>query len=145
MGFLRRVDSNAAGENLLSELQSEVRVLSATREGRTITLRFEGPVPPRPLDALQRAETSGYHCGFFDDNLFQTSNCSGCEGGDEGGSVLYKGSEVPCCTSQINPSTMQPLPATPCGGYQHSSCACSFVCSCCPASSTCLHACCRCP
>ncbi|KAL3242511.1 hypothetical protein MRX96_021078 [Rhipicephalus microplus] len=45
MGFLRGVDSDAAGENLLSGLQSEVRVLSATREGRTITLRFEGPVP----------------------------------------------------------------------------------------------------
>ncbi|KAL3237206.1 hypothetical protein MRX96_048233 [Rhipicephalus microplus] len=129
MGFLRRVDSDAAGENLLSGLQSEVRVISATRKGRTITLRFEGPVPPDHVTLFREAETSGYHYGFFDDSLFQTSNRGGCEGGDEGGSVLYKGSEGPCCTSQINPSTMQPLPATPCSGYQHSSCACSFVCS----------------
>ncbi|KAL3196251.1 hypothetical protein MRX96_045293 [Rhipicephalus microplus] len=46
MGFLRRVDSDGAGENLLSVLQSEVQVISATRKGCTITLRFEGPVPP---------------------------------------------------------------------------------------------------
>ncbi|KAL3199834.1 hypothetical protein MRX96_043759 [Rhipicephalus microplus] len=46
MGFLHGVDGDAADENLLSGLQSAVRVLSASREGRTVTLRFEGPVPP---------------------------------------------------------------------------------------------------
>ncbi|KAL3188182.1 hypothetical protein MRX96_023932 [Rhipicephalus microplus] len=46
MGFLHGVDGDAADENLLSGLQSAVRILSASREGRTVTLRFEGPVPP---------------------------------------------------------------------------------------------------
>ncbi|KAL3198510.1 hypothetical protein MRX96_014326 [Rhipicephalus microplus] len=46
MGFIHGVDGDAADENLLSGLQSAVRVLSASREGRTVTLRFEGPVPP---------------------------------------------------------------------------------------------------
>ncbi|KAL3189891.1 hypothetical protein MRX96_020236 [Rhipicephalus microplus] len=40
------VDGNAADENLLSGLQSAVRVLSASREGRTVTVRFEGPISP---------------------------------------------------------------------------------------------------
>ncbi|KAL3207011.1 hypothetical protein MRX96_010341 [Rhipicephalus microplus] len=52
MGFLHGVDGDAADENLLSGLQSAVRVLSASREGRTVTLRFEGPVPPRPRDTV---------------------------------------------------------------------------------------------
>lgn len=45
-GFLHGVDGDPDAESLLSSLQSAVRVLSATREGRTVTLRFEGPVPP---------------------------------------------------------------------------------------------------
>ncbi|KAL3241509.1 hypothetical protein MRX96_047844 [Rhipicephalus microplus] len=46
MGFIHGADGDAADENLLSGLQSAVRVLSASREGRTVTLCFEGPVPP---------------------------------------------------------------------------------------------------
>ncbi|KAH7985168.1 hypothetical protein HPB51_026858 [Rhipicephalus microplus] len=46
MGFIHGVDGDAADENLLSGLQSAVQVLSASKEGRTVTLRFEGPVPP---------------------------------------------------------------------------------------------------
>ncbi|KAL3188134.1 hypothetical protein MRX96_004130 [Rhipicephalus microplus] len=52
MGFIHGVDGDAADENLLSGLQSAVRVLSASREGRTVTLRFEGLVPPRPRDTV---------------------------------------------------------------------------------------------
>ncbi|KAH7986190.1 hypothetical protein HPB52_025144 [Rhipicephalus sanguineus] len=69
-GFLHGVDGDPDDESLLSGLQSAVWVLSATREGRTLTLRFEGPVPsdqvtlhrvrfpvpparPRPLECRQ--------------------------------------------------------------------------------------------
>ncbi|KAL3183962.1 hypothetical protein MRX96_006282 [Rhipicephalus microplus] len=44
MRFLDGEDGNTADQNLLSELQSAVRVLLASREGRTVTLRFEGTV-----------------------------------------------------------------------------------------------------
>ncbi|KAL3216685.1 hypothetical protein MRX96_051158 [Rhipicephalus microplus] len=45
MGFLHGMDGDAADENLLSRFQSTVRVLSPSREGRTVPLCFEGPVP----------------------------------------------------------------------------------------------------
>ncbi|KAL3207012.1 hypothetical protein MRX96_010341 [Rhipicephalus microplus] len=121
MGFLHGVDGDAADENLLSGLQSAVRVLSASREGRTVTLRFEGPVPPRPRDTVPRAETSGYHHGLFDHSPLQTSSRGSCEGRDEGGSVLCQCSEGPRGISQTNPSTTQPPPANPCSCNQHSS------------------------
>ncbi|KAL3242839.1 hypothetical protein MRX96_047686 [Rhipicephalus microplus] len=54
MGFIHGVDGDAADENLLSGLQSAVRVLSASREGRTVTLRFEGPVPPDHVTLFRR-------------------------------------------------------------------------------------------
>ncbi|KAL3184454.1 hypothetical protein MRX96_031746 [Rhipicephalus microplus] len=41
--FLYGVDDDAADKNLLPRLQSAARVLSASREGRTVTLRFECP------------------------------------------------------------------------------------------------------
>ncbi|KAL3246508.1 hypothetical protein MRX96_057622 [Rhipicephalus microplus] len=121
MGFLHGVDGDAADENLLSGLQSAVRVLSASREGRTVTLRFEGPVPPRPRDTVPRAETSGYHHGLFDHSPLQTSSRGSCEGRDKGGSVLCQCSEGPRGISQTNPSTTQPPPANPCSCNQHSS------------------------
>ncbi|KAH7955385.1 hypothetical protein HPB52_000807 [Rhipicephalus sanguineus] len=69
-GVSHGVDGDPDDESLLSGLQSAVWVLSATREGRTLTLRFEGPVPsdqvtlhrvrfpvpparPRPLECRQ--------------------------------------------------------------------------------------------
>ncbi|KAL3209355.1 hypothetical protein MRX96_052386 [Rhipicephalus microplus] len=45
-GFLHGVDGEPAADSLSSGIQSAVPVLSAAREGRTVTLRFAGPVPP---------------------------------------------------------------------------------------------------
>ncbi|KAH8020520.1 hypothetical protein HPB51_002469 [Rhipicephalus microplus] len=45
-GFLHGVDGEPAADSLLPGVQSAVPVLSAAREGRTVTLRFAGPVPP---------------------------------------------------------------------------------------------------
>ncbi|KAL3183234.1 hypothetical protein MRX96_034284 [Rhipicephalus microplus] len=45
-GFLHGVDGEPAADGLLPGIQSAVPVLSAAREGRTVTLRFAGPVPP---------------------------------------------------------------------------------------------------
>ncbi|KAL3186336.1 hypothetical protein MRX96_028054 [Rhipicephalus microplus] len=45
-GFLHGVDGEPAADSLLPGIQSAVPVLSAAREGRTVTLRFAGPVPP---------------------------------------------------------------------------------------------------
>ncbi|KAL3188359.1 hypothetical protein MRX96_023025 [Rhipicephalus microplus] len=44
MGFLHGVDGEPAADSLLPGIQSAVPVLSAAREGRTVTLRFAGPV-----------------------------------------------------------------------------------------------------
>ncbi|KAH7973262.1 hypothetical protein HPB52_023327 [Rhipicephalus sanguineus] len=44
-GFLHVVDGDHADDILLPGLQSTVPVLSAAREGRTVTLRFEGQFP----------------------------------------------------------------------------------------------------
>ncbi|KAH7936225.1 hypothetical protein HPB52_020167 [Rhipicephalus sanguineus] len=66
-GFLHGVDGEPTAESLLPGFKSTVPVLAATREGRTVTLRFAGPVPlenvspvrfpvrparPRPMPAL---------------------------------------------------------------------------------------------
>ncbi|KAH7957387.1 hypothetical protein HPB52_018406 [Rhipicephalus sanguineus] len=48
-GFLHGVDGEHDDNALLAGLQSTVPVLSAAREGRTVTLRFEGPVPPEQV------------------------------------------------------------------------------------------------
>ncbi|KAL3225497.1 hypothetical protein MRX96_004620 [Rhipicephalus microplus] len=45
-GYLHGVDGEPAVDSLLPGIQSAVPVLSAAREGRTVTLRFAGPVPP---------------------------------------------------------------------------------------------------
>ncbi|KAL3188548.1 hypothetical protein MRX96_003508 [Rhipicephalus microplus] len=45
-GFLHGVDGEPAVDSLLPGIQSAIPVLSAAREGRTVTLRFAGPVPP---------------------------------------------------------------------------------------------------
>ncbi|KAL3190468.1 hypothetical protein MRX96_019986 [Rhipicephalus microplus] len=45
-GFLHGVDGEPAVDSLLPGIKSAVPVLSAAREGRTVTLRFAGPVPP---------------------------------------------------------------------------------------------------
>ncbi|KAL3209478.1 hypothetical protein MRX96_009213 [Rhipicephalus microplus] len=46
-GFLHGVDGEPAVDSLLPGIKSAVPVLSAAREGRTVTLRFAGPVPPK--------------------------------------------------------------------------------------------------
>ncbi|KAL3174895.1 hypothetical protein MRX96_010926 [Rhipicephalus microplus] len=46
IGYLHGVDGEPAVDSLLPGIQSAVPVLSAAREGRTVTLRFAGPVPP---------------------------------------------------------------------------------------------------
>ncbi|KAH7971850.1 hypothetical protein HPB52_003473 [Rhipicephalus sanguineus] len=48
-GFLHGVDGEHDDNTLLASLQSSVPVLSAAREGRTVTLRFGGPVPPEQV------------------------------------------------------------------------------------------------
>ncbi|KAL3255549.1 hypothetical protein MRX96_017449 [Rhipicephalus microplus] len=45
-GFLHGVDEEPAVDSLLPGIQSAIPVLSAAREGRTVTLRFAGPVLP---------------------------------------------------------------------------------------------------
>ncbi|KAH8021736.1 hypothetical protein HPB51_016684 [Rhipicephalus microplus] len=74
MGFIHGVDGDAADENLLSGLQSAVRVLSASREGRTVTLRFEGLVPPDhvtlfrvrfPVRPARPRPLQGRQCGRY--------------------------------------------------------------------------------
>ncbi|KAH7947640.1 hypothetical protein HPB52_014850 [Rhipicephalus sanguineus] len=45
-GFLHGVDGEPAVDSLLPGIKSAVPVLAATREGRTVTLSFAGPVPP---------------------------------------------------------------------------------------------------
>ncbi|KAH7971987.1 hypothetical protein HPB52_004750 [Rhipicephalus sanguineus] len=45
-GFLHGVDGEPAADSLLPGIKSTVPVLSAAREGRTVTLRCAGPVPP---------------------------------------------------------------------------------------------------
>ncbi|KAL3179603.1 hypothetical protein MRX96_037983 [Rhipicephalus microplus] len=45
-GYLHGVDGKPAVDSLLPGIQSAVPVLSAAREGRNVTLRFAGPVPP---------------------------------------------------------------------------------------------------
>ncbi|KAH7934471.1 hypothetical protein HPB51_029163 [Rhipicephalus microplus] len=47
IGYLHGVDGEPAVDSLLPGIQSAVPVLSAAREGRTVTLRFAGPVPPQ--------------------------------------------------------------------------------------------------
>ncbi|KAH7943088.1 hypothetical protein HPB52_004914 [Rhipicephalus sanguineus] len=47
IGYLHGVDGEPDNASLLSGLQSTLPVLSATREGSTVTLRFAGPVPPQ--------------------------------------------------------------------------------------------------
>ncbi|KAH7957310.1 hypothetical protein HPB52_017366 [Rhipicephalus sanguineus] len=47
IGYLHGVDGEPDNASLLSGLQSTLSVLSATREGSTVTLRFAGPVPPQ--------------------------------------------------------------------------------------------------
>ncbi|KAL3245901.1 hypothetical protein MRX96_058107 [Rhipicephalus microplus] len=44
-GFLHGVDGEAVADSLLPGIQSAVPEHSAVREGRTVTLRFAGPVP----------------------------------------------------------------------------------------------------
>ncbi|KAL3243471.1 hypothetical protein MRX96_020535 [Rhipicephalus microplus] len=125
MGFIHGVDGDAADENLLSGLQSAVRVLSAFREGRTVTLRFEGPVPPDHVTLFRtvlagRSKDEWLHHGLLYHSPLHTSSCISCKGRDEGGSVLCQCSEGPHGISQTNPSTTQPPPANPCSCNQHS-------------------------
>ncbi|KAH7934699.1 hypothetical protein HPB51_028936 [Rhipicephalus microplus] len=51
-GFLHGVDGEPAVDSLLPGIKSAVPVLSAAREGRTVTLRFAGPVPPEHVSLL---------------------------------------------------------------------------------------------
>ncbi|KAH7968692.1 hypothetical protein HPB52_010659 [Rhipicephalus sanguineus] len=52
-GFLHGVDGEPADDSLLPAIQSPVPVLSASREGRTVALRFEGPVPPEQVSLFR--------------------------------------------------------------------------------------------
>ncbi|KAH7943546.1 hypothetical protein HPB52_009202 [Rhipicephalus sanguineus] len=45
-GFLHGIDGEPSDASLLPGIVSSVPVMSATREGSTVTLRFSGPVPP---------------------------------------------------------------------------------------------------
>ncbi|KAH8036176.1 hypothetical protein HPB51_018590 [Rhipicephalus microplus] len=47
--FLHGVDGEPAADSLLPGIQSAVPVLSAAREGRTVTLRFAGLLPPEHM------------------------------------------------------------------------------------------------
>ncbi|KAH7984534.1 hypothetical protein HPB52_022232 [Rhipicephalus sanguineus] len=59
-GLLHGVDGEPAGDSLLPAIQSPVPVLSASREGRTVSLRFEGRVPPEQVSLLRCRQ-----CGRF--------------------------------------------------------------------------------
>lgn len=52
-GFLHGVDGEPANDNLLHGIESSVPVLSATRQGSTVTLRFAGPVPPEHVSLFR--------------------------------------------------------------------------------------------
>ncbi|KAH7982919.1 hypothetical protein HPB52_008103 [Rhipicephalus sanguineus] len=49
IGFLHGVDGKPDSATLLTSIQSSLPVLSATREGSTVTVRLAGPVPPQHL------------------------------------------------------------------------------------------------
>ncbi|KAL3225448.1 hypothetical protein MRX96_025786 [Rhipicephalus microplus] len=55
--LLHGIDGDLEAETLLPGLLSTVPVLLATREGRTNTLQFGDPVPPRTCDAVPLAST----------------------------------------------------------------------------------------
>ncbi|XP_037579820.1 uncharacterized protein LOC119462550 [Dermacentor silvarum] len=52
-GFLHGVDGEPADEDLLRAIESSVPVVSATRQGNTITIRFAGPVPPEHVSLFK--------------------------------------------------------------------------------------------
>ncbi|KAL3196814.1 hypothetical protein MRX96_045085 [Rhipicephalus microplus] len=73
-GFLHGVDGEPAVDSLLPGIQSAVPVLSAAREGRTVTLRFAGPVPPEhvslflvrfPVRPARPRPLQCWQCGRF--------------------------------------------------------------------------------
>ncbi|XP_070395457.1 uncharacterized protein [Dermacentor albipictus] len=52
-GYLHGVTGLPADADLLGAMESSVPVLSATRDGSTITVRFAGPVPPEHLSLFK--------------------------------------------------------------------------------------------
>lgn len=52
-GFLYGVDTKPADKDLLEAIESSVLVVSATREGNTVTIRFAGPVPPEHVSLFK--------------------------------------------------------------------------------------------
>lgn len=73
-GFLHGVDGEPTDESLLPGLKSSVPILAATREGRTITVRFASPVPPEhvtlflvrfPVRPARPRPTQCLQCGRF--------------------------------------------------------------------------------
>nr|XP_050038383.1 proteoglycan 4-like [Dermacentor andersoni] len=52
-GYLHGVDGLPADADLLGAMVSSVPVLSATRDGSTVTIRFAGPVPPERLSLFK--------------------------------------------------------------------------------------------
>ncbi|KAL3207890.1 hypothetical protein MRX96_039431 [Rhipicephalus microplus] len=73
-GFLHGVDGEPVADSLLPMIQSAVPVLFAVREGRTMTLRFAGPVPPEhvslflvrfPVRPARPRPLQCWQCGRF--------------------------------------------------------------------------------
>ncbi|KAH7971846.1 hypothetical protein HPB52_003469 [Rhipicephalus sanguineus] len=52
-GFLHGIDGEPTDASLLPGIVSSVLVMSATREGSTVTLRFSGPVPPEHVSLFR--------------------------------------------------------------------------------------------
>ncbi|KAL3185150.1 hypothetical protein MRX96_031026 [Rhipicephalus microplus] len=73
IGYLHGVDGEPAVDSLLPGIQSAVPVLSAAREGRTVTLRFAGPVPPEHVSLF----LVRFQCGQPDPVLCSAGNAVG--------------------------------------------------------------------
>ncbi|KAL3179159.1 hypothetical protein MRX96_038257 [Rhipicephalus microplus] len=121
--FLHGVDGEPAADSLLPGIQSAVPVLSAAREGRTVTLRFAGLLPPEhmspflvrfpvrparphPLQCRQcgrhpglppvAGAAEGCHShGIFPKHPLETCSGSGSARGDSGGPDFCERGEGP--------------------------------------------------
>ncbi|KAL3226182.1 hypothetical protein MRX96_025217 [Rhipicephalus microplus] len=129
-GFLHGVDGEPAADSLLPGIQSAVPVLSDAREGRTVTLRFAGPVPlehvslflgesckqnrprcvncggPHSADTPECPPVAGaaegcHNHGIFSNHPLEARNGSGGARGNSGGADLCKRGEGPPCATPL--------------------------------------------
>ncbi|KAL3204364.1 hypothetical protein MRX96_041235 [Rhipicephalus microplus] len=118
-GFLHGVGGEPVADSLLPGIQSAVPVLSAAREGQTVTLRLASPVPPEHVSLFLtprsapgsrrtgEAEGCQYH-GIFPNYPLEACSGSGGARGDSGNADLCERGEGPPFAP---PPLARPIPA----------------------------------